>query len=233
MTAINLENFQKKHQEFKALDYANSYYGFWRRKTQIELEGGSILDKEHLTITFRLLSKAMKSWQAYRPMSAVLCLQRLENKLPDIIQPYEKIRGFSLLDFDKAPSDELKTLWNKLGCVKEDDGAENNPPVYFAVAITKPLMFLWGQTPAFDEYVRNRMPVMNSSGLETNRWSFSMWYGAMRWFQDWLRNQPEFLSYAREISAEEFGSKNSVPFGQFIDLNYWVSERRSRRGNGM
>ncbi len=229
MAAINLEQFKMKRANYKALDYANSYYGFWRRKTQIELEGGSILDRDHLTITVKLLSKAMKSWQAYRPMSATACLERFEEKLPEIVPSYERIRNYSLLTFDQAPRDDLKILWNKLGCVKEEDGEENTPPIYFVVAVTKPLMFLWGQTPAFDDYVRRRMPAMNGNGLTDNRWSFTMWYNAMRWFQDWVGGQPEFQSFAREISSAEFGSEDSVPYGQLVDLNYWVAEKLTHR----
>ena len=222
---INLEAFRKRFEAYKKMDYANNYYSFWRWKVGIESNDAHILDKEHLSITHEKLKSIMKAWQTYRPKDSTICLRRLEPSLKYIAPIYDEIREIDLLSFPEAPRDKLKEIWQKLGRVKEDDGAERSFSDYFVVAVTKPLMFLWGQTLAFDDLVRTSMPPSRYHNVTENRWTFTLWHNVMEEYHERTLEQPDFIELSREICLEEFGTSDFVPYGQFLDLYYWVGAK--------
>ncbi len=166
--------FYRRFQKFKKVDYANSFYSFWKYKIDIESGTGHILDSTHAHRTFSLLGPILTRWQAYRPMDASVCLGRLEISLSEMVSEYDVIRNISLLEFDKASRSVLKTIWNKLGRVKEFDGDENRSSDYYVVATTKQLMFLWGQTLSFDQFVRDKMPRSGYYGEDNRKWTFTL-----------------------------------------------------------
>jgi hypothetical protein len=230
---INIDVWRRRYHDFKKIDYANSYYDFWKWKLDVELSGGSILDDSHRETAFDLLAARVGNWMVYRPLDLFTCLPRLKRGLEAIQSPYENIRKYDLLSFNKAPRDQLKIIWNKLGSVKETRGDENPTSCYFTVAATKPLMFIWGQTLAFDDYVRKIMPTMPLAGIDTDRWTFTLWYTAMNRFQEWVLEQEEYIEVMRETARTNFGSDELVPYGQFIDLYYWlaVKKRKSKKSS--
>lgn len=93
---------------------------------------------------------------------------------------------------------------------------------YLAMATTKPLMFLWGQTLAFDSVVREHIPRFDILGIIDNYWSFETWKKVMVRFQEMLKLQPDVVELFKKESSIEYGTDSIVPYGQFIDLYYWV-----------
>ena len=224
---IDLDLFIKRFKMFKAYDYANDFYEFWRWKIKVEQdETQHILDEKNRTRTHGKLKLIMRAWQTYRPFDSEICLERLESSLEEIASSYYNIKDYSLLNFKDAPVKELRLIWDKLGCVKEPDGRENVVSIYYVIAVAKPLMFLWGQTLTFDSLVRGFMPPLNVRRIGDNRWTFTLWHRAMCSFQDEILNQPEFIELCYKLSKYEFGTDKIVPFGQFIDLYYWIGAKQ-------
>jgi hypothetical protein len=137
-----------------------------------------------------------------------------------VLELTNQIRRYSLLEFERVPGEPLELVWHELGCVKE---FEKNPVGYYpAMATTKPLMFLWGQTLAFDSVVRRRMPKLRIFSVTNDYWSFEDWKKVMVRFQKSLKQQPEAISLFKKVSQKEYGMDTIVPYGQFIDLYYWT-----------
>jgi hypothetical protein len=130
------------------------------------------------------------------------------------------------MEFDKAPVKDLERIWNALGSVKPEESHGQYGEL--VMTITKPLMFLCGQTPAFDSKVREKMPSFNLTGFKNTRWEFSLWINVMTKLQTYLNFNAELVSSFRRISAEKYGTEAMIPYGQFLDLCYWT---KSKDGN--
>lgn len=224
------DEFYRRFQKFKKIDYANSFYSFWKYKVNVEAGAGHILDSTHMRRTVSKLGPILRAWQAYRPFDSSVCLERLETSLGEMVSEYDLIRNISLLEFDKAPRNVLKTIWHKLGRVKEYDGKENSYSRYYVMATTKQLMFLWGQTLAFDELVRDKMPPSDYTYVRmrarNNKWTFTMWHNVMSEFQERVLEMPEFIDLCHTVCLKEFGNDEIIPYGQFIDLYYWIGAKK-------
>jgi hypothetical protein len=220
---LNPEEFRAKFQHFKKIDYGTYPYcfgEFWKWKLQIENESEHILNTRNAGKAYAKLSQTLKIWQWHRPYSFSELAARLKHSLDGMRDSYNQIRRYSLLEFDKIPDEQLESIWHELGCVKAFE--KNLGGNYLAMATTKPLMFLWGQTLAFDSVVRERMPKFNFSRLADNYWSFETWKKVMMRFQEMLKLQPEITELFKKVSLEEYGTDSVVPYGQLIDLYYWV-----------
>lgn len=147
----------------------------------------------------------------------------LEISLGRISEAYNQIRSYSLLEFNEVPQEPLELIWHELGRVKEKDGVIEPKGDYYIVPISKPLMFLWGQTLVFDSKVRVRVPRSFKVPRYDTRWHFKEWSRIMAKFQEDLREQPETVDIFKQVSREKYGSDSTVPYGQFLDLYYWVA----------
>lgn len=217
------EKMRTRFKRFRKIDYGTYPYcfgEFWRWKLRIENESEHILNERNVGMAYRKLSQTLKIWQWHRPYQFSKFALGLKNALVNVRENYNQIRRYSLLEFEKIPEDQLKFTWHELGSVKN---LERNPGGYYSVmATTKPLMFLWGQTLAFDSVVRGYMPRFNISGLTDGNWSFETWKKVMIKFAELLEQQPDIVRLFKELSLEEYGTDAIVPYGQFIDLYYWA-----------
>jgi len=221
MEMIDLERFKSRLQAFEQLDYVGDWNGFWRWKLKTETRNEHILDNNHRKETYRRLCHILPRWLTYRPYDSTLCLKVLENSLENVSDAYDHIRSFSLLEFDRIPSELLELIWHELGRAKEEGGNRGVFGLYYVVAITKPLMFLWGQTLAFDSIVRTHIPGQYNVSTH-NRWRFKEWNRVMRTFHNYLRQKPGVVELFKKVSLEKYGTDLVVPYGQFLDLYYWV-----------
>jgi hypothetical protein len=147
--------------------------------------------------------------------------------MQNIAESYDKIRNFSLTEFDRTPVRELEKIWAELGSIKpQGDYGQYGELV---MTITKPLMFLWGQTPAFDSVVREEMPLFNVRGFRNTRWEFSSWIDALKRLQNYLNNNTAVSTCFRKICTEKYGTDALVPYGQFFDLYYWTESKKDNR----
>jgi len=221
---FDLELFKEKQEKFKQFDsstFPYSFREFWKWKTSIETNKGHILDEYHRKETFRRLGETLKRWQWHRPYNFIEVAGRLKDALEKIHDAYNQVRNYSLLEFSEIPNDLLELIWHELGCVKTDE--ERNPTGYYLVmGTTKPLMFLWGQTLAFDSIVRKRMPRFDVRGVSGDYWNLETWKGVMMRFQEGLKRQPEVVVLLKEVSRKEYRTTSIIPYGQFLDLYYWV-----------
>jgi len=224
---IDLKQFRARFQSFRKTDYQSypfCFGEFWKWKLGTETKSEHILDAEHIEETYHRLSETLKIWLWHRPFSFSELARRLMDALEKIRDAYNQIRSYSLSEFSEIPNEPLEFIWHELGCVKK--GEDKNPSGYYLVmATTKPLMFLWGQTLAFDSRVRKYMPRFGIPRLSGDYWSFRTWKKVMQGFQESLKQQPKILNIFRWVSRKEYVTDSIIPYGQFLDLYYWVEEK--------
>jgi hypothetical protein len=138
--------------------YFKNFDHIWKWKLRRENEDTSILHKYHIDEAHERLSVILPRWQTYRNGENSRPLKTLKESLKNISEAYEIIRQFSLLDFEDIPKDSLEKIWHELGRVKEFEGRKNQGAYYYAIAVCKPLLLIWGQTLAFDSKVRKNLP---------------------------------------------------------------------------
>ncbi len=231
---IDLQQFSIKLDEFEQIDARSNPYSFsefWKWKLVVENNEQHILDTEHKQETLHRLGNTLKIWQWHRPLRFDMCLRFLKKSLDKMSDAYDQVRNYSLLEFNEVPKEHLKLIWNELGCIK-DKGILNSDGYYLVMPTTKPLLFLWGQTLAFDSVVRKNMPRFNIGGLMNIRWNFDTWIQIMARLQKDLSQQPKIVDFFRKTSMEKFRNDLNVPFGQFLDLYYWTDSSKSKNGVG-
>jgi hypothetical protein len=219
---INVEEFKKKYKVFESIDQKNSpntFSRFWKYKLGVENEHAHIIDRYHLTETLSKLMPTLKIWRWHRPYDFDYCSKLFQSAVEKISDSYTKIRNFSLLKLDEIPLSELKKIWDSLGTIEDRKYGK------LVMKITKPLMFLWGQTPAFDTVVRANMPLINLRGFQNTRWNFNLWMDALKRLQVYLCQNAEVEECFRKMSIEKYGTDTVIPYGQFFDLYYWVKEK--------
>ena len=224
---LDLTQYDRKYQLFIKKDSKNfpyTYNEFWKWKVKIEAEDASILDREYITETYDRLSQTLKLWQWHRPYTFSKLEERLKDALESIREPYNHIKQYSLLDFPAVPYQPLEEVWHELGRIKETDGKRKRSGYYLVMGITKALMFLWGQTLAFDTDVRKHMPNFNRSDVKHGRWTYGLWRTVMLKLQTSLKKQPKLIEHLNNLSLREYGETKVIPYGQFLDLYYWVDE---------
>lgn len=223
---IDAKEFERKYKDFERLDSANrphTFHGFWSYKLRVEKENGHLLDNENINETLARLGPILKIWKWHRPYEFEHCFEPFKNSVRSISDSYAKIRSFSLMEFDKAPVKDLERIWNALGSVKPN--GSNGQHGALVMTITKPLMFLCGQTPAFDSVVREKMPSFNLNGFKDTRWEFSLWINVMAKLQTYLNSNVELVSSFKRVSSEKYGPEAMIPYGQFLDLCYWTESK--------
>jgi len=206
--------------------YITQYNDFWKWKISVERHSkGHILDAEHMDYTRKRLMAILPGWQTYRGAKC-----SYEKELPialgRIVDAYNEIKQYSLLEFHKVPDDLLRFVWDTLGRVKEDSGVSRTDLDYFVIAVCKPLMFLWGQTLAFDSI--NRININKDRSLQftlqllrRSRWTYSYWKSVMQDFQRELLQKPDIIDYCKSHSCRVFGSNSIIPYGRYLDLYYY------------
>jgi len=221
---IDSSKFKNRFKHFRKIDYESYPYcfgEFWRWKLRVETEESHILDAQHIKETYRRLGQTLKIWQWHRPDRFSKLGGRLKKALDEMCDAYNQIRSFSLLEFSEIPSEPMELVYDELGCVKTS-GSKRTSGYYLVMATTKPLMFLWGQTLAFDTIVRRFMPRFGMSGLSGDYWSFETWREVMEKTEENLKQQAGIIDLFDETSLKEYGASSIVPYGQFLDLYYWT-----------
>ena len=217
---FDLEKFKQKLLYFPS-KYMRDFDGFWKRKLKIEHEHEHVLIDLFREETYNRLHRILNKWQTYRGGDNMNPRETLRESLERISDAYDKVRKYSLLEFDKIPVEPLELIWHELGRVKELNGNRNKYGFYYVIAVCKPLMLLWGQTLAFDSNVRKNMPLKYGVSKSTNRWKFEDWRKVMKGFQKDLLRNPEFIDFLKEQSMERYGTDYIVPYGRFLDIYYY------------
>lgn len=219
----DLDFFIERINKYSDYFYDKEFNGFWNWKVAIENNNGHIFDDSFRKETHNRISRILPGWQTYRPSDSEKCLAILEDAMPKLSDAYSEIKNYTLLEFSEIPEDSLKVIWDELGRCKEDNGRINTNGYYYVVAITKPLMFFWGQTLSFDNLVRDTISkFFNVNGINDNKWNFDKWKRIMENFQVLLNSHPEIIDSIKEFSEDKYGSNSQVPYGRFLDMYYWI-----------
>jgi len=202
--------------------YMKDFNDFWVWKSQMENQDTSILDDKYFKTTYTKLYAILKRWQTYRNGKNSNPSKTLKESLKNIRNDYDQIRKNTLLNFKDIPRDKLQTIWHELGRVKEYEGETNEEGEYYAIAATKPLLLLWGQTLAFDTRVRRNLPHEFDVSALDFKMSFSKWYRVMSSLGIELNDSPEFIQEVQEMSKKIYGEVAVIPYGRFLDIYFWM-----------
>ena len=220
---VDLEVFRRRLRLFSSdyARYARDFDRFWVWKLGVECDSGvHILSRAYLGEAYCRLFRALRRWQVYRGVGGSDRWVVLRESLWRIGEAYDRIRGYSLLDFDRIPIEPLRLIWDELGRVKEGSARVNSRGEYYVISVCKPLMLLWGQTLAFDSRVRANIPLIHCR--RRARWSFEDWIRAMRDIQHELETQEEVIDAIRKESLKRYGCDSVVPYGRFLDIYYFM-----------
>lgn len=215
-----IESLQSFSSGYRSHKYDQQFNDFWIWKNHVE-KTESILDETHIDETWSRLRKILRGWQTYRGTKNDYPYRDLKKSLSEIAEPYKMLNEYSFLDFLKIPTESLEAIWNALGRVKEPQGKMNEEGRYFAIAVCKPLMLLWGQTLAFDQRVRFSLPRQFDVSMDDRKWTFSKWHSVMTSFTKWVKNQPDLVAFLEEESARRYGEQMKIPYGRFLDIHFF------------
>ncbi|MFO7996934.1 MAG: hypothetical protein R6U93_07360 [Dehalococcoidia bacterium] len=202
--------------------YERSYNDFWEWKIEVEAGGTChILDDRHRDDACKRLLKVLPSWKTYR---RVKCDYKtwLPISLSNIVDAYDQIRKYDLLSFDRIPIAPLKLIWHELGRVKTVSYQRTQDGKYFVIAVCKPLMFIWGQTPPFDS--RNRANIIKDRLYRLpngGRWSFDWWRLILDDLRQALLLNPSIINDCEGRANQIWKSSHIIPYGRLLDIYYF------------
>lgn len=220
---MNCNELEKRVRSFPSR-YLDNFDYVWKWKISIEKKGESIFNEEHLSEAYRRLSNILPKWQTYRNSENSYPYRTLKESLQNIVSSYKEIRAHSLLEFGDISEKALQRVWHELGRVKEFEGRRNSNGSYYAIAACKPLLLIWGQTPAFDSRVRENLPAKYEIKKFDFRLSFEQWYRAMIMISDDLKRLPECVAVIEKMSCEIYRVGRPIPYGRFLDIYYWIGK---------
>jgi len=221
MAMLDPDQFQQRIDDFSHA-YTKDFSDFWKWKVNVESNNGySILDDMHRTETCERLCEVLPKWQTYRPKDNIPCLATLRASLSTIMKAYDQLRNYSLLQFEQIPRASLDTIWHELGRAKEVDGQKNDSGSYAIIAVCKPLLFLWGQTLAFDSNVRKHLPRNYPVNRYSWNWTLDEWMRVMTCLSRDLREDKKAVDFIKQKSAEWYGKDAPVPYGRLLDIYYF------------
>ena len=203
--------------------YWDNFDYVWRPKIRAEAnQSDHVLDENHQDYFYNLLRVILPRWQTYRSGDNSHPLKTLKESVENISEAYNQIHNFTLLEFDNIPREPLEIIWHELGRVKERDGQRNERDNYYAISVCKPLLLLWGQTLAFDTFVRKYLPKSYGIFQYSSRWTVDEWIRIMKKVSNDLNNSPEVVEFIKKESAKRYGKEAIVPYGRFLDIYYWT-----------
>lgn len=215
------DEFKKRIKAFPQR-YWDNFDEVWKWKLKVETEGSAhSLDEDHRKEAYRRLSLILPRWQTYRNGNNSDSLGTLRDAISRIEEEYNQLRGYSLLEFDEVPTEILEKIWHELGRVKEKDGHRNKSGCYSAVAVSKPLLLIWGQTPAFDSFVRKHMAMTYDIPKYACNWNLDAWINALKQLSRTLNDNEETVKLMKDETIKRYGKGTTVPYGRYIDVYYW------------
>ena len=221
---VDIERFRAQFESFPSR-YMREFDEFWKWKLRVEDRHRHILQDVYREETGDRLCRVLRGWQTYRPYG--LCEETFRDSLERMSDAYDGVRDYSLLELDRIPNEPLRLIWHELGRVKEEHGNKNDLGNYSVVAVCKPLMFVWGQTLAFDSRTRSHIPSEYCAPVEhcgpkhASRWPFVAWRSVMTGFQKDLSEDSKAVAYFRGLSSRKYGTCSVVPYGRFLDIYYF------------
>lgn len=219
---IDLKEFEKRWlilERIEEKEKPHTFTNFWFYKLKIENETNHILDKEHIERTISKLGNILKKWDWNRPYSFEDCFNKLSKSLTRISESYNRIRQFSLKDFDKIQEKELRNIWKELGSTKE---TQDNNLGQLIMPITKPLMILWGQTPTFDSVTRDNIWFSKYKEYKNPRWNYSFWIHIMKELSNFIKQNKKVDETFQQTALKKYGTDRIIPYGRFFDIYFYA-----------
>jgi hypothetical protein len=213
----------KRRIAFFPRSYMDNFDYVWKWKIKVESDDSAhILDENHKKEAYFKLCTILPKWQTYRNGDNSEPLETLRKALDNISEEYNKLRKYTLLDFDSIPFEALENIWHELGRVKEKDGNRNKYGYYSVISVCKPLLLMWGQTLAFDALVRKHLPSSYNVSKYSCNWNLTEWIRIMKQFSKSLNINESLMKFMSEESEKRYRKNAIIPYGRFLDIFYWV-----------
>lgn len=226
--------FQECEKRIQNHSYS-SFDRFWRYKIKVESNGASILDDSQLHKTVMQLIENLllrDEWQLW--WTGIASLERIEEILKNIRDDYNTIKNIKLGDgqiANRAMSDALSRIYAGfylntvgVGCgITHYSNRKDSPDKdgkFYVLGRSKLLMFIWGQTPGFDYWIKKGL---KQDGL----FSTCPWILDNKWkpaqFCDTIKELDKWVITWEEQEAKGFQKSLSKdrPIGRIIDMIYW------------
>ena len=146
---INSSNTKYPHSRFNV---------FCRYKERVETTGASILDQDNLNETTVHIDGMLRDPAWVMNETGIPSYLLVRSTLEGIANSYNKIRHIKLGDGKIASiRSDLSLTYRSLRGIANTNQSNNDGDTlgrYFIVGKTKVLMFIWGQTPAFDSRLK-------------------------------------------------------------------------------
>jgi hypothetical protein len=220
-----LEECRKLIQIFDRKYPVSTFNEFWSYKLDVE-KNGSILDDPHLDETIRLLrEKLLDNPKWVLAWTGIPGDSKIGEILKEIRPFYEKIGPHCLGQGRiKGARDELSQVYSGLYGITHALYRNYEPdPIdgFFIVGKAKVLMFIWGQTPGFDNRVRENLELdLRHVSREKNKYTPGEFC-----------NMIEDLDEAVVAWNEKYKGTTTFqrlspnrPVGRIIDIIYWIED---------
>jgi hypothetical protein len=226
---FSIDDYRRNLAQFPS-DYWEDFNVFWKWKINLESKSSAhILDEDYRKEAYNRLCPLLSAWTTYRNGRNPFWHETLKDSLDKLSGTYNKLRNYSILDFESIPVEILEKTWHELGRVKEKGGNSNKNGYYYIISITKPLLLIWGQTPALDSHVRTNIPLRYYIPRYDCRWKMDEWIKVMEELGKDLNENKSLLRFIDQETEKMFGNGATIPYGRFLDIFYWVGTKCPRK----
>jgi hypothetical protein len=218
----------RKIKAFKTCYPRSQFNSFWRYKKKLEKGGATLLDNSHLDETAACLAGMLNDGDWGIARTGIPSTDKIKSILRGIAKPYEKIRQISISEGKLwSVRTELASIYVNLTGISHtrwSDPDEFNS--YYIVGKPKVLMFIWGQTPGFDELVREQFDSLTHAPppyvlpylcLTDKRYTPQQFCEILEELDNWVQAWP---NNNRGKTIQSLCPE--WPVGRIIDVIYWV-----------
>lgn len=203
---------------------SSTFDEFWTYKLKAGREG-SILDLAHLSTTSALLDTKLlrrPEWMLWQ--TGIPPAQEIQRILGSISDDFDILKdvvlGQGRISRDKRACDALQLVYDKLCGITHRRWGDlpNSEGKSYLVGKAKVLMFIWGQTPAFDRILTASLSLRAFPHLRV----YESRYSASE-FRDMLKTLDEWVAAWEKEHRQQFQDlDHNRPIGRIIDIVFWV-----------
>ena len=184
---------------------------FWDYKSSIEGDGGDICSEDNLLITTGHLMSYLYRYKMTRNNKLGSLSEREFSQI--LSNSSESLRLLSGIRFSTLTAEDQHNIREAYRGLGEELGNYRISPT--ETMITKILMALWGETPAFDYRAVNTYRKV--IGKKPGDYFKSLWKLKLKYESDWkdqIDNLP--LTYKQTLKG------TAVPHAKLIDMAFWL-----------
>lgn len=237
LDVVQIENYFKKYEEnlkpedrYASFDYCYNYFQSFRHDDRIT----EIASKENLETSVLQLGFYLASWGMFRASTGLF--KHSSTVLKPVIKAIaETDQKFWNIDVDNYTEDNLSDLFSLYKSIKEsikftntkDNTTAQEPTL---TLVTKIMLGVFGNTPAFDSMFLKGIERTNYPGLSKEKSIKKLWIDIHNFYS---RNQAVIDSKVlRTHSFNDGGITNKYPKAKLIDMIFFEHGMKVGKTNG-